>query len=81
MSVTELPPQDPFAQSFLRFIEEETKAETEKIMKKYQELMNKDLSAARERIVASAGVRLSKMMTIHDLGTTIRIEIIKHKEE
>ena len=66
-------------ESFLRFIEEETKAETIKIMEKYQKKMNEDLEAARARIVAQAGVRLSSMMSMQDLGRVIRIEITKQE--
>lgn len=62
---------------FLRLIEESTKAETEKIIQKYQEEMTAQLEEARARIVAQAGVRMSEIMSIHDLGTTIRIEIVK----
>ena len=52
---------DPFATSFLKYIEEETKLETEKIMKSYQEKMNQDIEGARARIVAKVGVRLSEL--------------------
>ena len=58
-------------------IEQETQAETVKIMKKYQEQMNKDLEEVRARIVAQAGVRLSSHMSMQDLGSAIRIEITK----
>ena len=69
--------QNPMAQLFLKYIEEETKLETEKIMNTYKEKMNADLEAVRSRIVAKAGVRLSEHMSIQDLGTTVRIEITK----
>ena len=68
---------DPMTKMFLKFIEQETQAETVKIMKKYQEQMNKDLEEVRARIVAQAGVRLSSHMSMQDLGSTIRIEITK----
>lgn len=68
---------NPMAQAFLEFIEEETKLETEKIVKSYQEKMEADLELARSRIVAKAGVRLSELMSIQDLGRTVRIEITK----
>lgn len=68
------------AQAFLEFIEEETKLETEKIVKSYQEKMEADLELARSRIVAKAGVRLSELMSIQDLGRTIRIEITKKEQ-
>lgn len=68
------------AQSFIKFIEEETKRETEKIIDRYKEQIEKDLEAVRARIVAQAGVRLSELMTIQHDGRTIRIEIIKREE-
>lgn len=68
---------NPMAREFLKYIEEEVKLETEKIMKSYQEKMELDLENARSRIVAKAGVRLSEMMSIQDLGRTVRIEITK----
>jgi hypothetical protein len=80
MSSLDTSQSDPLTKSFLRFIEEETKAETVKIMKHYQEKMNADLEAVRTRIVAQAGVRLSSMMSIEDLGRTIRIEITKESK-
>lgn len=68
------------AQQFVKFIEEETKRETEKIVDRYKEQIEKDLEAVRARVVAQAGVRLSELMTIQDNGRTIRIEIIKREE-
>lgn len=68
------------AQQFIKFIEGETKRETEKIVDRYKEQIEKDLEAVRARIVAQAGVRLSEIMTIENLGRTIRIEIIKREE-
>jgi hypothetical protein len=68
---------DPMARQFLKYVEEATKEETLKIMKKYQEQMNADLEAVRAKIVAQAGVRLSSVLSIQDLGRTIRIEIVK----
>lgn len=68
------------AQQFIKFIEEETKRETEKIVDRYKEQIEQDLEAVRARIVAQAGVRLSEIMTIENLGRTIRIEIIKREE-
>lgn len=79
-AINDSPYENPMARDFIRFIEEETKIETEKIMKKYQELMNKDLEAVHQKIVANASIRLSELMTIQDLGRTIRIEIIKREE-
>lgn len=75
--INDSPFEDPMAREFLKYIEEATQEETLKIMKKYQEMMNADLEAVRAKIVAQAGVRLSEMMTIQDLGRTVRIEIIK----
>lgn len=71
---------DPMIRSFLKYIEEATKEETVKIMKQYQEKMNADLEAVREKIVANASIRLASFMTIHDLGHTVRIEIAKQGE-
>ena len=68
---------DPMAKEFLKYVEEQTKEETLKIMKKYQEKMNEDLEAVRAKIVAQAGVRLSSMMSMQDMGRVIRIEITK----
>jgi len=72
---------NPLAQSLIKFLESETQKETEKIMKKYQDLMIQDLEQVRARIVAQAGVRLSEMMTIQDMGRVVRIEIIKREEK
>lgn len=71
--------EDPLVKSFMRYIEEETKAETIKIMNSYKDKMSADLEAARQRIVASASLRLSQMMTVHDMGRTVRIEITKQE--
>lgn len=71
---------DNLTKSFIHFIEEETKLETTKIMEKYQKLMNEDLETARARIVAQAGVRLSELMTVQDMGRTVRIEITKRED-
>lgn len=68
------------AQQFIKFIEEETKRETDKIVDRYKEQIEKDLEQVRARIVAQAGVRLSELMTIENMGRTIRIEIIKREE-
>ena len=68
---------DPMTREFLKYVEEQTKEETLKIMKKYQEKMNEDLEAVRAKIVAQAGVRLSSMMSMQDMGRVIRIEITK----
>ena len=70
---------DPMAKEFLKYVEEQTKEETLKIMKKYQEKMNEDLEAVRAKIVAQAGVRLSSMMSMQDMGRVIRIEITKRQ--
>ncbi len=68
---------DPMAKEFLKYVEEQTKEEALKIMKKYQDKMNEDLEAVHAKIVAQAGVRLSSMMSMQDLGRVIRIEITK----
>lgn len=78
--INDHPADNSIARDFMRFIEEETKAETEKIMKKYRDLMDADLKAAQQKIVANASIRLSEIMTVQDLGRTIRIEIIKREE-
>lgn len=70
-------PKDPMVDSFLKYIEEATKEETLKIMKSYQEKMNADLEAVRQKIVANASIRLASYMTVQDLGRTVRIEIVK----
>lgn len=81
MAVNDTVANSPLAQSLLKFLESETQKETEKIMKKYQDLMVADLEQARARIVAQAGVRLSELMTIQDMGRVVRIEIIKREEK
>lgn len=72
--------QDPMVTSFLKYIEEATKEETIKIMKSYQEKMNADLEAVRQKIVANASIKLASFMTVQDLGRTVRIEIVKPEE-
>ena len=81
MAISTKVQEDPMAREFLKYIEEATKEETLKIIKKYQEQMNKDLEAVREKIVAQAGIRLSSMMSVEHYGQTIRIEITKRKEQ
>ena len=68
---------DTMTRAFLDYIETATKEETIKIMKKYQKRMNEDLEAARAKIVAQAGIRVSSMMSMQDMGRVIRIEITK----
>ena len=80
MAISTKVQEDPMAREFLKYIEEATKEETLKIMKKYQEQMNKDLEAVRERIVANSSIRLSQMMSIQHYGKIIRIEITKREE-
>jgi len=70
---------DPLATEFLNYVEKYTQEETLKIMKKYQEKMNEDLEAVRAKIVAQAGVRLSSMMSMQDMGRVIRIEITRRQ--
>jgi len=70
---------NPLAKSFLQYIEEATKEETTKIIEKYKKQMESDLEAARAKIVAQAGVRLSEMMSIQDMGRIVRIEITKEE--
>lgn len=69
---------DLMVASLLRFIEEETAIETDKIIEKYKSKIHTEMEDARARIVAQAGVRLSEIMSIQDLGRTIRIEITKY---
>lgn len=77
MAMNDVPQPDPMVQSFLRYIEKETEAQTTKIIKKYQDLMNGELEAVRQQIVANASIRLASYMSVQDLGKTIRIEIKK----
>lgn len=71
---------DPMVATFLKYIEKATEEETLKIVKSYQEKMNADLEAVRQKIVANASIRLASYMSIKDLGRTIRIEIVKPEE-
>lgn len=80
MAIKDSANTNPFIKSFMDYLEEEVKKETIKIMDNYKEIMIADLDAVRATVVAKASVRLSDMMTIQDLGRTIRIEIIKREE-
>jgi hypothetical protein len=75
--ITDMPKNDPFMSSFLKYIETATQEETEKIMESYKEKMITDLESARLDIIAKASIRLSEHMTVQDLGRTLRIEIVK----
>lgn len=68
---------NPLADSFIKFIEQGTSEEAKKILEKHQEQMSKELEEAMSKVVAQAGVRLSEIMSIQDLGRTVRIEITK----
>lgn len=80
MALSDLKAPTPFVKAFLDYLEEEVKKETTKVMDSYKEKMIADLEDVRASVIAKASVRLSDMMTIQDMGRTVRIEIIKREE-
>lgn len=66
--------------TFLKeIIKREIEAEYDETKKKYVEKFEKEWELQRDKVIAGIILNVSKYMTYQDMGTTLRIEILKRE--